>query len=114
VLNDHKQKLLKAKEVDNNIENIIEVLLSLRVHALQISPVLRRHLVAELIKADIFFLTGGAPSIGKKQGWTAASGESKDKFLLDLLDMQSSGLRHAICALISVTASTPKGVEYLC
>ena len=27
--------------------------------------------------------------------------------------MQSSGLRHAICALISVIASTSKGVEYL-
>ncbi len=34
VLNEHRMKLLKAKEVDNNTENIIEVLLSLRVHAL--------------------------------------------------------------------------------
>jgi hypothetical protein len=96
------------------VENIIEVLLSLRVHALQISPELRRHLVNELIKADIFFITNGAPSIGKKQGWNPASGEPKDKFLLDLLDMQSGGLRHAICALISVIASTSKGVDYLC
>lgn len=71
VLSDHKQKLLKAKEVDNNVENIIEVLLSLRVHALQISPELRRHLVTELIKSDIFFITNGIPpiqpgAIGKK------------------------------------------------
>jgi hypothetical protein len=34
VLNEHRMKLLKAKEVDSNTENIIEVLLSLRVHAL--------------------------------------------------------------------------------
>jgi hypothetical protein len=63
VLSDHKQKLLKAKEVDNNVENIIEVLLSLRVHALQISPELRRHLVTELIRNDIFFITNGIPPV---------------------------------------------------
>jgi hypothetical protein len=34
VLADHKSKLLKAKEVDGSTEGIIEVLLSLRVHAL--------------------------------------------------------------------------------
>ena len=33
VLNEHKNKLIKAKD-DNNVENIIEVLLSLRVNAL--------------------------------------------------------------------------------
>ncbi len=27
--------------------------------------------------------------------------------------MQNGGLRHAICALISVIASTPRGVDYL-
>jgi hypothetical protein len=62
-LADHRSKLLKAKEIDNNIENIIEVLLSLRVHALQISPELRRHLVHELIKSDIFFITNGIPPV---------------------------------------------------
>jgi len=31
----------------------------------------------------------------------------------DLLDLTSSGLRHAICALVSVVASTAKGVDYL-
>jgi hypothetical protein len=34
-------------------------------------------------------------------------------FVVDLLEVPSSGLRHAICALISVVASTGKGVEYL-
>jgi hypothetical protein len=33
VLTEHKNKLIKAKD-ENNIENIIEVLLSLRVNAL--------------------------------------------------------------------------------
>ena len=62
VLADHRLKLFRAKEVDNNLENIIEVLLSLRVHALQISPELRRHLVSELIKSDIFFITHPTPT----------------------------------------------------
>lgn len=32
---------------------------------------------------------------------------------MDLLNIQSHGLKHAICALISVVASTIKGVDYL-
>lgn len=34
-------------------------------------------------------------------------------FVMDLLAIQSHGLKHAICALISVIASTLKGVDYL-
>jgi hypothetical protein len=56
VLSEHKNKLIKAKD-ENNVENIIEVLLSLRVNALQISPELRRNLVNELIKNDMFLIT---------------------------------------------------------
>ena len=56
VLSEHKNKLIKAKD-ENNVENIIEVLLSLRVNALQISPELRRNLVSELIKNDMFLIT---------------------------------------------------------
>lgn len=33
IMSEHKMKLIKAKE-ENNVENIIEVLLSLRVNAL--------------------------------------------------------------------------------
>lgn len=89
------------------------------MHALQISPELRRHLVTELIKSDIFFITNGIPpiqpgAIGKKPAAGAGqSGAPSNQFVIDLLDLQSSGLRHAICALISVLASTPKGVDYL-
>lgn len=32
---------------------------------------------------------------------------------MDLLNINSHGLKHAICALISVIASTVKGVDYL-
>ena len=96
VMTEHKNKLIRAKE-DNNVENIIEVLLSLRVNALQISPEQRRNLVAELIRNDIFL-------IGANQS---------NAFVIELLKINSHGLKHAICALISVIASTVKGVEYL-
>jgi len=82
------------------VENIIEVLLSLRVNALQISPELRRNLVNELIKNDMFLIT-----------------QNKNmSFIMDLLNINTAnahGLKHAICALISVIASTIKGVDYL-
>ena len=55
-MSEHKQKLIQAK-VDSNIKGIIEVLLSLRVNALQISPELRKNLVYELIRNDVFLLT---------------------------------------------------------
>ena len=113
ILADHRQKLLKAKEIDNNVENIIEVLLSLRVHALQISPDLRRHLVHELIKADIFFITNGIPPVTANQKKATVSAGPSNQFVLDLLEMQNGGLRHAVCALLSVIASTARGVDYL-
>ena len=95
-MSEHKGKLIKAKE-EQNIEHIIEVLLSLRVNALQISPELRKNLVYELIRNDIFLIEEKKNNI----------------FVLDLLYFQSHALKHALCALISVLASTLKGVEYL-
>lgn len=88
------------------------MLLSLRVHALQISPELRRHLVNELIKNDIFFISNGIPPVTASSQQKKPSGPTA-QFVLDLLDMQNGGLRHAICALISVIASTARGVDYL-
>ena len=96
VMIEHKNKLIKAKE-ENNLENIIEVLLSLRVNALQISPELRKNLVYELIRNDIFQI----------------SSKKNNKFIEDLLSINSHALRHAICALVSVIVSTYKGVEYI-
>ncbi len=93
---EHKKKLIKAKE-DKNNENIIEVLLSLRVNALQISPELRKNLVYELIRNDILNIE-----------------ETKDNsFILDLLSYHTYNLRHATLSLISIIAATYKGVEYL-
>lgn len=96
VMMEHKKKLNKAKE-DKNNENIIEVLLSLRVNALQISPELRKNLVYELIRNDIF-------NIEEKKN---------DNFVLDLLGYHAYNLRHATLSLISIIAATYKGVEYL-
>ena len=55
-MNEHKTKLIQAK-VENNHKAIVEVLLSLRVNALQISPELRKNLVYELIRNDVFLVT---------------------------------------------------------
>jgi hypothetical protein len=96
VMVEHKKKLNKAKEEKNN-ENIIEVLLSLRVNALQISPELRKNLVYELIRNDILNIE-----------------ETKENtFVLDLLSYHAYNLRHAALSLISIIAATYKGVEYL-
>ena len=53
VMLEHKTKLMKNHK-NNDINGIIEVLLSLRVNALQIAPELRKNLVYELIRNDIF------------------------------------------------------------
>ena len=96
VLQDHKNKMVRAKN-DGMVENIVEVLLSLRVNALQISPEQRPNLVSELIKNDIFMIR-------------AHKGTG---FLIDLMAMESVGLKHAVCSLISVVACTQQGVDYL-
>jgi len=54
-------------------------------------------LVGELIKNDIFLI---------KQ-------KRSNAFLIELIQIESVGLKHAICALISVVACTVGGVEYL-
>ena len=95
---DHKRRLIQAKR-DNNLKSIVEVLLSLRVNALQISPELRKNLVYELIRNDVFLVASA----------------TKNQFLLELLDATkvSPALCHALLSLISVIVSTLKGVEYI-
>jgi len=96
VMQEHKKKLLKSKEEKNN-DSIMEILLSLRVNALQISPELRKNLVYELIRNDILNIE-----------------ENKNNnFVIDLLSYQSYNLKHATLSLISIIAATYKGVEYL-
>lgn len=76
---------------------MVEILLSLRVNALQIAPELRKNLVYELIRNDIFRLN-----------------EDKDfKMLIKMLEKNEPTMKHAITSMISVIASTLRGVEYL-
>lgn len=96
VMNEHKTKFIAAKK-SKDWRAVVEVLLSLRVNALQISPELRKNLVYELIRNDIFLLQT----------------KHKNHFLLDLLAQEKKSLRHALLALISVIVSTLKGAEYI-
>ncbi len=97
-MTEHKQKLIQARS-ENNTRVVIEVLLSLRVNALQISPELRKNLVYELIRNDVFLLVQ----------------TKKDDFIVSILKQakSNSSLCHAILSLLSVIVSTLKGVEYI-
>ena len=93
---EHKNKLDRFV-ADRNIDGICEVLLSFRVNALQIAPELRKNLVYELIRNDLFKIEE----------------TEKFDFLLNLLDYQSPKLRYAIIPLVSIVCSTLRGVEYV-
>jgi hypothetical protein len=71
-------------------EALTEVLLSLRVNALQIPPDQRRNFVNQLITIDIFNINA----------------TKSMKFVLDMLEMNNHALKHALSALISVLVST--------
>lgn len=96
VMQEHKQKFLKHLK-DGNIDSLVEVLLSLRVNALQIAPELRKNLVYELIRNDIFTIEA----------------ENNFSVVLKILSIDNPSLKHAVTSLISVISSTLKGVEYL-
>lgn len=96
IIQEHKTKLNEYKQA-NNVEKIIEVLLSLRVNALQIAPELRREFVNELIKDDIFNLV-----------------QTKANTLVtDLLSIHAYNLRHATLSLVSIIATIIEGTDYL-
>lgn len=96
VIKEHKSKLEQHFE-EKYIEGIIEILLSLRVNALQIAPELRKTLVEELIRRDIFKIT---------------QNDSFD-FIMEILNIKNKSLRHAVTSLISVIVSTLRGIEYI-
>ena len=96
IMIEHKNILKKAKEEKNN-DKIIEILLSLRVYALNIQPELRRNLIEELINNDILNIKEN----------------NSDQFVLELLNIHSYNMKHAILSLISIISSTSKGVEYI-
>jgi len=74
-MTEHKNKLIQAK-TQGNVKGIVEVLLSLRVNALQISPELRKNLIYELVRNDVFMLQSNV----------------SDQFLIDLLNIKQPGL----------------------
>ena len=82
-MQEHKSKLFQNFQ-EKNIDGMIEVLLSLRVNALQIAPELRKNLVYELIRNDIFNIENS----------------EKFDFVISLLDINNSSLKHAITSLI--------------
>jgi hypothetical protein len=96
VIKDHKAKLEQHFH-DKHIEGIIEILLSLRVNALQIAPELRKSLVDELIRRDIFKI----------------SSTDNFDFIIEILNIKNKSLRHAVTSLISVIVSTLRGIDYL-
>lgn len=98
LLKDHKEKLIRAKEEEAQPEEVMtEVLLSLRVNALQVPIDQRPNLVSQLVSADIFDI----------------SSKKSQAFLLSLFQLSSHGLKHALTALISIVVSTPQGIQYI-
>jgi hypothetical protein len=76
---------------------------------LQIAPELRKNLVYELIRNDIFNIEAS-----EKVGINEIYGHGGQfDFVTHLLDINNQSLRHAITSLISVISSTLRGVEYL-
>ena len=96
IILEHKNNLTIAKNDKNNIR-IMEILLSLRLYALQTMPELRKDFIKELIKNDLLYIT-----------------EQKNNFFInELLNIHSYQIRHSILSIISIISSTYEGVNYL-
>ena len=96
IIEEHKKKLKSAIET-NKKEDIVEVLLSLRVNALQTNPELREYFVDDLIKYDILNIT-----------------ESKsNQTVSDILNNQEYNIRSALLSIISIIVSKNEGIEYI-
>ena len=96
IIMEHKNNLNIAKKDKNNIR-IMEILLSLRLYALQTIPEQRKNLIEELIKNDILYIT-----------------EPKNNFFInELLNIHSYQIRHSILSIISIISSIYEGVNYL-
>ena len=96
IIEEHKKKLKIALET-NNKQDIIEVLLSLRVNALQTNPDLRANFVDDLIKYDILNIT-----------------ETKsNQTVINILNNQEYNIRNALMSILSIIVSKSEGIEYL-
>lgn len=96
IILEHKYNLNSAKKNEDKVK-IMEILLSLRLNALQINPNLRKNFINELIKKDILFIKD----------------TNNNFFVNELLNIQSYQIRHAILSVISIISSTYDGVNYL-
>ena len=96
IIEEHKKKLKNAIEI-NKKEDIIEVLLSLRVNALQTNPELRNYFVDDLIKYDILNIT-----------------ETKsNQTVTDILNNHEYHIRSALLSIISIIVSKYEGIKYI-
>ena len=96
IIDEHKKKLKNAFEI-NKKEDIIEVLLSLRVNALQTNPELRENYVEDLIKYDILNITE----------------QKSNQFVIDILSNQEYNIRSAMLSIISIIVSKYEGIQYI-
>lgn len=96
IIEEHKKKF-KAALDSNNKQDIIEVLLSLRVNALQTNPDLRTNFVDDLIKYDILNITE-----------TKSNGT-----VINILNNQEYNIRNAMMSVLSIIVSKSEGIEYI-
>lgn len=96
IIEEHKKKF-KAALDSNNKQDIIEVLLSLRVNALQTNPDLRTNFVDDLIKYDILNIT---------------ETKSNDT-VINILNNQEYNIRNAMMSVLSIIVSKSEGIEYI-
>ena len=96
IIEEHKKKFKSALESKNK-HDIIEVLLSLRVNALQTNPDLRTNFVDDLIKYDILNITE----------------PKSNQTVIDILNNQEYNIRNAIMSIISIIVSKFEGVQYI-
>ena len=96
IIEEHKKKF-KAALDSNNKQDIIEVLLSLRVNALQTNPDLRTNFVDDLIKYDILNIT---------------ETKSNDT-VINILNNQEYNIRNAMMSVLSIIVSKSEGIKYI-
>ena len=96
IIEEHKKKFKSALESKNK-HDIIEVLLSLRVNALQTNPDLRTNFVDDLIKYDILNITE----------------PKSNQTVIDILNNQEYNIRNAMMSIISIIVSKFEGVQYI-
>ena len=96
IIEEHKKKFKSALE-GNKKDDIIEVLLSLRVNALQTNPELRIYFVDDLIKYDILNITE----------------PKSNQTVVDLLTNQEYNIRNALLSIISIIVSKYEGIQYI-